>query len=158
MARGLAFRGVAFGAVVASLLGGPTSVAEARLGEEYTFAYDQLWRTAVRLIAVDYRFRIRDRDPDIGYLLFDYEDRGRTYGGSVELVRVSGDDGAEAVRVVVQVRSMPSYVERMLLDRLERKLGEDYGPPPVRRPPPAPDQEEERAEDGEDEANGESAD
>lgn len=126
----------------------PAASASARQTEEYTYTYDQLWRAAVRLIAVDFRFPITDRDPEIGYLLFSYRDAGRDHHGSLELVRTSGPHGTPQVRVSVQVPSMPSYVERMLVDRLTRKLMEDYGqPPPSRRapeppPPPAADDDE----------------
>ncbi|MCB9591543.1 MAG: hypothetical protein H6719_02315 [Sandaracinaceae bacterium] len=118
----------------------PAASASARSTEDYTYTYDQLWRAAVRLIAVDFRFPISDRDPEIGYVLFSYRDAGREHNGSLELARTTGVNGTPQVRVTMQVPSMPGYVERMLLDRLSRKLTEDYGrPPPTRRPePPAP--------------------
>ncbi len=111
------------------------------MSDEYTYTYDQMWRAAVRLVAVDFRFPITDRDPEIGYLLFEYQEQGRSYAGSLELVRTRGADGAERVRAVVQINAMPSYVERMMLDRFALKLRDDYGSPPVvRRPaPPPPD-------------------
>ena len=126
--------------------------AEARLTQEYTYSYDQTWRAAIRMIAVDLRFPIAERDPDIGYLLFSYRDNGRDYHGSLELVRAEGRNGTPIVRVVVQVPQMPTYVERMMLDRLRRKLTGDYGqPPPTRRPaspPPEADDDEDTPEDG----------
>lgn len=122
--------------VLLALLHAP--VASARSAEEYAYTYDQLWRAAVRLVAVDLRFPITDRDPEIGYLLFEYRDQGRAFPGSVELVRTQGPDGAERVRVVVQVEAMPSYVERMMLDRLRRKLTDEHGAPPRSAPRPAP--------------------
>lgn len=113
----------------------PSLSARARLDDEFTYTYDQLWRATVRLIAVDFRFPITERDPDIGFVLFEYRDQGRSHQGSVELVRTEGPHGGTQIRVVVQVPSMPSYVERMLLDRLRRKLIDDYGAaPPARRP------------------------
>jgi hypothetical protein len=115
-----------------------TPLASARQTDEHGYSYDQMWRAAVRLIAVDFRFPITDRDPDIGYLLFQYTDQGRTHDGSLELVRTRAADGTERVRVVVHVGAMPSYVERMMLDRFRRKLVDDYGPPPVARPAPRP--------------------
>ncbi|MCA9604146.1 MAG: hypothetical protein KC619_01040 [Myxococcales bacterium] len=125
----------------------PAATASARMTEEYTYTYDQLWRASIRLIAVDFRFPISDRDQDIGYLLFDYRDAGRDYHGSLELVRTTGPYGTPQVRVTIQVPSQPTYVERMLIDRLTRKLSEDYGlPPPSRRapapPPPSDDDED----------------
>ncbi len=118
------------------LLLAPAS-ASARLTEEHGYEYDQVWRAAVRLVAVDLRFPITDRDQEIGYVLFEYQDQGRSYQGSIELVRAAAEAG-ERIRVVVQVPGMPSYVERMILDRFSRKLLEEYGPPRVRRPPPRP--------------------
>jgi hypothetical protein len=133
-------------ALLAALLA-PAS-ARARLTEEHSYEYDQVWRAAVRLVAVDLRFPITDRDAEIGYVLFEYQDHGRSYQGSIELVRA---EGGERIRVVVQVPGMPSYVERMILDRFSRKLLDEYGPPRVRRPAPAPpppeDDEEESEED-----------
>lgn len=105
--------------------------ASARLSESYTYSYDQLWRASVRMIAVDFRFPITERDEDIGFLLFDYVDQGRTYHASIELVRAGEDE--RAVTVSIQVQQMPTYVERMLLTRLGRKLSGDYGQPPPNR-------------------------
>lgn len=121
-----------------SVLSAP-EIVHARQSDEHTYSYEQLWRAAIRLIAVDFRFPISDRDPEIGYLLFQYVDQGRTHDASLELVRARAADGTERIRVVVQVSTMPGYVERMMLDRFRRKLIDDYGPPPTHRPSsPAP--------------------
>jgi len=138
-------------AVLVSVLA-PATSASARLTEEYTYSYDQLWRAAVRMIAVDFRYPISDRDEEIGYLLFSYEEHGQEHHGSLELVRTEGAHGTPQVRVTLQVASMPTYVERMMLDRFTRKLGADYGqPPPSRRPvaPPPPVTDDEADEDSE---------
>lgn len=123
------------------------SPAAARSSEEYAYGYDQLWRTAVRLVAVDFRFPILERDPDIGYLLFTYREGARTCDGSVELVRTQARDGSEHVTVVVTIAAMPTYVERMVLDRLRRKLTDEHGTPrparPAPPPPPATDDDDE---------------
>lgn len=77
---------------------------------------------------------IRDRDRDIGYLLFDYPHGNRTVPGSIEFVEVE-EAGRPQVRVTLNIPAMPAYVERMILDRLSRKLREDHGrplPPPRR--------------------------
>ena len=104
------------------------SAASARRSDTHGYRYDQLWGSVVRMVRVDYGFTVRDRDQDIGYVLFDYIDGGRAHPASFELVRVR-ENGRERVRVSVQVPSMPSYVERMLLDRLTRKLRDEYGQP-----------------------------
>lgn len=104
------------------------ALASAKKTENYRHRYHQVWRAAVRLIRVDQGFPIRDRDESIGYLLFDYKDDGRSYPGSIELIRIE-KNGNEAVRVAIQIPAMPSYIERMLLDKLERKLIDEYGEP-----------------------------
>ena len=123
--------------VVALTLVLAPATALARTSQDYPYPVDQAWNASLRLVRVDLRCPVTDRDQDSGYLLFDYVDGSHTYPGSVELVhtRVEGRDGA---RVVVQIPAMPSYVERMILDRLARKLVEDFGEPaPAPRPPPA---------------------
>jgi hypothetical protein len=141
---------LALGLALAGWLADPP-LAHARQSDEHTYGYDQLWRAAVRLIAVDFRFPITERDPEIGYLLFDYVDQGRSHSASLELVRTRVADGSDRVRVVVHVGTMPGYVERMMLDRFRRKLQDDYGPPPVARPAPRPAPAPAPAEGDEDE-------
>ena len=130
------------------------SFSSARRSDVHAYRYEQLWRSVVRLVRVDYGFTVRDRDEEVGYLLFDYMDSGRSHPASFELVRVQ-EDGREQVRVALSIPAMPSYVERMLLDRLQRKLRDEYGQPlPAPRPgaPAAP------AEDpGPEEEEGDSA-
>ena len=127
--------------VVAVTLALAPATALARTSQDFPYPVAQAWNASLRLVRVDLRFPVTDRDQETGFLLFDYVDGSRSYPGSVELVRtrVEGRDG---VRVVVQVQAMPSYVERMILDRLARKLVEDFGepapaPPPRPAPPPA---------------------
>ncbi|MEM9729771.1 MAG: hypothetical protein AAF997_14370 [Myxococcota bacterium] len=123
--------------LVVVLLALPTAVS-AKKTDQYQHRYDQVWRAAVRLIRVDQGYPIRDRDESIGYLLFDYKDDGRSYPGSVEVIRVE-DQGKDAVRVAIQIPAMPGYIERMLLDKLQKKLVNEYGEP--ERPTPKPDEE-----------------
>jgi hypothetical protein len=126
------------------------SGAEARKQQDYGYRFEQVWSASVRMVRVDMRFPISDQDESIGYLLFEYRDRGRSHPGSIELVRLN-ERGQERIKVVVQIPAMPSYIEQMLLDRLGRKLVDEFGqplPPPRRRPdppteePPADDDEE----------------
>ena len=109
------------------------AVAGAKKTEDFRHTYEQVWGAAIRLIRVDQGYPIKDRDETVGYFLFDYQDDGRAHPGSVELIRIE-ENGAPKIRVVMQIPAMPSYIERMLLDKLEKKLGHDYGEPP---PPPS---------------------
>lgn len=120
-----------------------TFPAAARRSDDHAYQFEQVWGTVVRLVRVDYGFEVRDRDPDIGYVLFDYRDGNRTYPGSFELIRTEVR-GQSQVRVTLQVPAMPSYIERMMLDKLQRKLLEDYGQP---LPPPRATPVRERNDD-----------
>jgi hypothetical protein len=93
-----------------------------------------VWTAALRMLRVDFNSPITEKDPESGYFLFEYPDAGKTYAGSAEVVRVT-DGGNEAARVVFQMPGLPSYYEQMLLDRLTRKLEQDYGSPTEPKPP-----------------------
>ena len=119
------------------------ATGHAKKTEDFRHSYDQVWGAAIRLIRVDQGYPIKDRDQAVGYFLFDYKDDGRLYPGSVELIRIE-DQGGGPIRVVMQIPAMPSYIERMLLDKLEKKLISEYGEPPA--PPKKP--EEPPSDDG----------
>ncbi|MFT3921765.1 MAG: hypothetical protein QM778_04460 [Myxococcales bacterium] len=126
------------GALVCALLVFPVG-AQARKQGELIYGFDQVWNAALRMVRVDLRLPVTDRDQDAGYLLFDYVDHGKRYAGSIELVRAERDR-RPATKAVVQVQGMPAYVEQMLLERLGRKLREEYGEPlqptkPDEKPP-----------------------
>jgi hypothetical protein len=117
-------------------------VAHARKQSELIYGFDQVWNAALRMVRVDLRLPVTDRDAEAGYFLFDYVDHGKRYAGSIELVRAERDR-RPATKAVVQVQGMPAYVEQMLIDRLGRKLREEYGEPlQPSKPPPdkAPEQ------------------
>jgi len=112
------------------------AAGQAKKTSDFRYAYDQVWGAAIRLMRVDQGYPIKDRDETVGYFLFDYRDDGRMYPGSVELVRIK-DQGGGPIRVVIQIPAMPSYIERMLLDKLKKKLVDEYGEvdPPPKKPP-----------------------
>jgi hypothetical protein len=122
-----------------STLAAPT-VAAARFGGEVSHSYAQTWQAAVRLVRVDLGCPITDRDEEMGFVLFEYRHAGRSYPGSLEVVRSTDARGTERVRVTVQVSAMPSYVERMIFERLTRKLREDFGEARSPRRPSGPAQ------------------
>lgn len=129
--------------VLASLASLCSSTAFARKQRELPQRIDQVWNAALRMIRVDMQLAVTDRDQEGGYVLFDYLANGKRFPGSIELIAQT--KGARPSTVVVaQVRGQPSYVEVMLLDRLEKKLAEEIGvpieppKPPKEAPPPPP--------------------
>jgi hypothetical protein len=123
----------------------------------FNYPYERVWTAAVRLLRVDFGCAITEKDKEDGYFMFEYPDRGKTFPGSVELVASKNED-VDTVRVVLQIPAMPTYVEGMMLERLSRKLEQEFGAPkepkhpadgpgdadrakpePSNRPKPAPD-------------------
>lgn len=127
-----AWAGLALGL---ALLGWP-GVADAKLQRELSYPFSQIWSSATRLVRVDLRLKVHDKDAEAGFMLFDYVERGRNFPGSFQLIR-SQRDGLEVVTGEFHVEGMPRYVERYLLDKLSKKLRADYGDPKP-RPDPAP--------------------
>jgi hypothetical protein len=86
--------------------------------------------SVIRLVRVDFESPIVEKDKDAGYVLFNYTHAGKQYAGSVEVVP-TGDKGEQRVKVLIQIAGMPSYIERMMLDKLEKKLVQEFGAPMV---------------------------
>lgn len=129
-------------ALCVSFVAGPVLVdvtthdALAATSFESPYTLDQTWGTAVRLLRVDMGLEITEKDQAHGYLLFKYTTMGagqKVHTGSVEMVK----SPRETVRVTVQISSLPSYHEQLILDKLARKLFSEYGDPP-KRPDPSP--------------------
>ncbi len=112
-------------------------LAQARRETTFVYPFSRVWPTAVRLLRVDLECPITEKDKEEGYFFFTYADHGKTFPGSVELISTK-EGSQESVRVVVQVPAMPSYVEAMMLDRLARKLQEQFGSPKGASPAPVP--------------------
>ncbi len=131
MIRRWALAAFAAPVVVASALA--TSMHEAHATASYDSAYgfDRTWNAAVRFIRVDRSYKIIEKDDTTGYLLFEYtsaESGSKVSTGSMELVRANDD-----VRVMVQLKEMPSYHEHALINAFANKLRSEYGDPPRRK-------------------------
>jgi hypothetical protein len=128
------------------------ALSEARQSVDLPYSTDLSWNAVVRLVRVDMGFTITERDREAGFLLFTYRDNTRSSTASIELIPTQVD-GIAGVRVVAQIPSMPTYMERHLLTRLDRKLHEEYGEP---RRPARPGAGERDREPGRDEEGGSS--
>ena len=113
--------------------------AQAKREQSFRYPYVRVWSSALRMLRVDFESPIQEKDQESGYFLFDFPDGAKQHPGSVELMRTT-TDGVESVRVVITIAALPTYVEQMLLDRLTRKLTEEFGeptaPPKPADPPP----------------------
>lgn len=146
--------GIALGV---SFVAGPVLVFEHRqealaaTSYESPYTFDQTWSTAVRLLRVDMGLEITEKDQAHGYLFFKYTTTGpgqKLHTGSIEMVKSPRD----TVRVTVQINSLPSYHEQLILDKLARKLINEYGDPP-KKPDPPPNPPGDGGPDGESSGN-----
>ena len=123
------------GATLALVAPAPLDEREALAKQslESLYTYDQTWNTALRLVRVDLGYKVLEKDDKAGFILFEYTDKDSVSNGSIELVKTE-----KSIHVVCVIPKYPSYHEAVILDRLARKLKDEYGPPPD-KPKPPPD-------------------
>jgi hypothetical protein len=132
-----------FAIIVGAALALP-AVSAARTDRELTYRENEIWQGAIRFLRVESGYKILEKDKEAGYVLFEYKDEGNSHAASFEMVRTARD-GRLFVRARIQIPDMPRYVEAVLIDKLVRKLKDEYGaPPPAQlvapeaKPAPAP--------------------
>jgi hypothetical protein len=133
--------------VVAGVLASLATAAEtqAKTSHQSRYTYKQTYGTALRLVKVDLGLEVTDHDPDWGYLMFEYISRQgskRTSPGSFEFVRANG-----SVQVSLQIPAMASHHERVIIDRLKRKLSDEHGTPPRAKPEKKPEKAKDEPDD-----------
>jgi hypothetical protein len=124
------------------------TAAPAAARSEKTLAYprDAVWSTSVRFLRVDERLKITEKDAEAGYVLFELEEEGKTFRGSLEVITVR-DHGRPSVRFVLQIEDRPSWLEIAMLTRLERKLRAELGAPSPAPSKPRRDKDRDRDDD-----------
>ena len=123
--------------LAAALLAALTTTASAKTERTARYTFDQVWPTAVRHLRVDEGFTIVEKDPDVGYVVFQVKDEGKVFSGALEVMRHKDSSGRAAVRLVLRIGDRPAYMEAGVLDRMLAKLREEHGDPPATegRPP-----------------------
>ncbi|MCA9679408.1 MAG: hypothetical protein H6709_18915 [Kofleriaceae bacterium] len=116
-------------AAAATLALAPATPAEAKTERTVRWDLARVFPAAIRFLRVDEHVTIVEKDAEAGYVLFDLVDEGKTFHGALELIVIDQDD-RPGVRLVLRLEDRPSYMELGMLDRLERKLRDDLGPPP----------------------------
>ena len=104
-----------------------TGSARARVEAVSEYTKAQTYSGALRYLRTELDYEVIEKDPDAAYLIFKYKRPGqkeRESQGTLEIVESSGK-----VRVFVQLPEMPEYHERVLCDRLLKKLRDEYGVP-----------------------------
>jgi len=122
--------------------------AEAKTSLPSRYSYQQTFGSALRLVKVDLDFEVTETNSKWGYFLFtyaNYESGKRKSRGSFQFVETDG-----AVQVALQIPTMPSYHEQIIIEKLKRKLFEEHGTPP---PPKRDDRRKPRDGDGDGDGN-----
>ena len=111
---------------------GLPGTALAKSKKVFTYSYDSIWSTTVRLLRADKGYKVTDRDKETGYVIFVYPGRGsvKLCKAAMEVFRVVDQDGFRRIRVQLKIAHQPSYIEVALLDALEQKLQEEQGTAP----------------------------
>lgn len=104
------------------------------------YPIEHVWPTAVRYLRVDRGYTIVDRDPESGYILFDFQLSGGTVGhGAVELFSSSDPRGRPGAHVHVSTDAGPAHLPFTLLEGIAKKIKSERGPPqPPAQPAPKP--------------------
>lgn len=133
---------IVLASVTLGVLAASSSFASTKKNTQYSFK--QVWRTTVRYLRVDAKIDILEKDADAGYVLFEMKDNDRRYEGSVEIVDRTKDGQQNDVRIVLDIKNRPEYVESMMTNKIASKLREEYGlpPSPPKKKPKAPPKEE----------------
>jgi hypothetical protein len=129
---------VAAVALAAVMLGG-AGAAQAKTERTVTYTFEQVWSTAIRHLRVEEGFAIVEKDPEIGYVMFEVREEKKVFSGALELVRQKETGGRAAVRLVLRISNRPAYMEAGVLDRMVEKLRQEHGepvPPPEQPAPP----------------------
>jgi hypothetical protein len=108
------------------------------------YPFDVVWPTAIRYLRVDRGYSIVDRDPESGYLLFEFpvgrEGKG---SGSLEAFHATDDAGRPSVNLQVSTDAGASHLPSTIVDGIAQKVKAERGqpapPPPKEKPaPPKP--------------------
>jgi hypothetical protein len=116
-------------AFLAALVAG-SGEAAAKTERSASYPFEQVWPTAVRHLRVNEGFTIVEKDPDVGYVVFQVEEDGKSFSGTLEVVRQKDQAGRPAVRLVLRIGDRPAYMEAGVLDRMLDKLRQEHGDPP----------------------------
>ncbi|GEM_PF-1853623 len=107
------------------------------------YPYDHVWPTAVRYLRVDRGYMIRDKDPDAGYILFEFplastNGTPRVGQASMELYRTQDPSGRAGVSIVVGTNDGPAHLPHAILNGLADKIRTERGQPSIPPTPPSP--------------------
>ena len=113
--------------------------ADAKTSRKVSHSYERVWPTTVRFLRIDEGLKIVEKDSETGYVLFELEDEGKIFSGSVEVVRRRDSSKRDAVELILNIHKRPSYMEHAILDRMLLKIQDELGrpkSPPRKKAPP----------------------
>ena len=119
-----------------------SGVASAKANHDSPYTYEQTFGSTLRLLKVDLDFEVTEINAEWGFLTFEYvstESGKRKNRASFTFVK---DEDKRLVHVSLQIPSMPSYHEQLIVTKLRRKLENEHGEPPAEPEPEPPEEDE----------------
>lgn len=111
---------------VTSLLLSPKLNAKA--SRIYTYPSDALYLSVYRFLTLKKNFKVVKENPEMGLIVFRYEDSSVTdNSSSIEVIKDAQGIGNHRVRI--QIPSISEGTERLLLQELNEDIKNDFSPP-----------------------------
>lgn len=102
-----------------------------------SYPFEQVWPTAIRYLAVERKYVLTARDPDAGYMMFEFTTTGGNKGtGSLEMFRTTDAAGRLGVNLMVSTGNGPTHLPHTLAQGIAKKVRAERGSPA--KPPAAP--------------------
>ena len=123
-------RAVFAGLAVALGLALSPAAASAAVTRRYGYEYEQVWSATLRLLVVDRGFKIIEKDPETGYIVFEFKESAkdeRSWRASAELIRDKDPSDRPVVKVKLSIAGKPELPHTLLHDKLAEKLRSEYG-------------------------------
>ena len=112
-----------------------------------SYPFDQVWPTAIRYLAIERKYTVTTRDPEAGYMIFEFKTAGGSQGsGSLEMFRTQDASGRASVKLMVQTGNGPAHLPHTLAEGIAKKVRAERGTPasppqgPSDKPKDAPEE------------------
>jgi len=140
---------ISFFITIFSFLPSKKVISESKTNVNYPYKW--VYNSAIRLLKVDLKCEIKEESEKGGFIIFLYEYKEIKSPASIEIIDQSTEENGYNVSIRVLMEKLPSWVEDDLIERLLKKIKDDYGSPPMSNKKKKEDKEEKKGtEEGKD--------
>jgi hypothetical protein len=95
-----------------------------------SYPFEQVWPTAIRYLAVERQYKLTTRDPEAGYMMFEFKTAGGSQGsGSLEMFRTQDASGRQSVKMMISTGNGPGHLPHALAEGIAKKVRSERGAP-----------------------------